>query len=158
MLNKILAGSVLSAIVFSSSLSASNYIPNLNEELSYNTNLIQQSKAVIAKLEKRNKYLKKLKKDSPALYTSKPLYEDTKSSYIYRIKLNGAKAKDLNFTIKNHIISVEMNLRTEKDDKNGYYLSSQNFYQEFSIPRNVKESNIKHKINGDYFEIIIPKK
>jgi HSP20 family molecular chaperone IbpA len=158
MLNKILLSSVMSMFLFGSGLSASDYVSNLNEELLYNKNLIKESKAIIKKLEKRNKYLLGLKKKNPNLYISKPLYENTKENYIYRIKLEGAKAKNLNFTIKNHKIFLEMNLKTEKNDKNGYYLSSQNFYQEFSIPSDVKESKIKNRVDGDYFEIIMPKK
>ena len=158
MLNKVLLSSVVSMFLFGSGLSASDYVSNLNEELLYNKNLIKESKAIIKKLEKRNKYLLGLKKKNPNLYISKPLYENTKENYIYRIKLEGAKAKNLNFTIKNHKIFLEMNLKTEKNDKNGYYLSSQNFYQEFSIPSDVKESKIKNRVDGDYFEIIMPKK
>jgi len=158
MLNKILLSSVMSMFLFGSGLSASDYVSNLNEELLYNKNLIKESKAIIKKLEKRNKYLLGLKKKNPNLYISKPLYENTKENYIYRVKLEGAKAKNLNFTIKNHKIFLEMNLKTEKNDKNGYYLSSQNFYQEFSIPSDVKESKIKNRVDGDYFEIIMPKK
>ena len=51
-----------------------------------------------------------------------------------------------------------MTLKTEKNDKNGYFFSSQNFYQEFTIPSDVKESKIKNRVDGDYFEIIMPKK
>ena len=158
MLEKILLSSIVSSVIFSSALSASNYIPNLNDELSYNKQMIEKSKKLIKKLEKRNTYLEKLKKENPKLYISKPLYEDLKDKYIYRVKLDGAKAKNLNFTIKNHTIMLEMNLKTEKTDNNGYFMSSQHFYQEFSIPNNVEESKIKNKVDGDYFEIIMPKK
>jgi len=159
MLHKLLISSVTATLLVTTSLFASSgYIPNLNDELSYNQKMLKEYKDIITKLEKRNSYLSKVKKENPSLYVQKPLYEDTKEAYIYRIKLAGAKAKNMNFTIKNHIASVEMNLRTERNDKNGYYSSSQNFYQQFSIPKNVKEEKITNRVNGDYFEITMPKK
>ncbi len=159
MLNKLVLGSVTAAVLFSSSLLAAHtYVPNLNEELSYNKTIIKEYKETIKKLEKRNTFLEKVKKENPKLYVKKPLYEEKKDKYIYRIKLEGAKAKNLNFTIKDHMASVEMALKTERHDKNGYFSSSQNFYQQFSIPKNVKEEKIIDRVNGDYFEIIMPKK
>ena len=159
MLDKFILGSVATAIVLvTSSFASEAYIPNLNEELSYNKTIIKEYKDTLKKLEKRNKYLEKVKKENPKLYVQKPLYEEKKNEYIYRIKLAGAKAKNLNFKIENHMASVEMALKTERHDKNGYYSSSQNFYQQFSIPKNVKEEKITNRVNGDYFEIIMPKK
>jgi HSP20 family molecular chaperone IbpA len=159
MLNKLLISSAAASIMLSTSLFASSeFIQNLDDEFSYNQQMIKEYKSTITKLEQRNKYLTKVKSENPKLYVSKPLYENKKSEYIYRVKLNGAEAKHLNFTIKNHTVQLEMNLKTEKNDENGYYSSSQEFYQEFSIPKDVKESKIKNKVDGDYFEIIMPKK
>ena len=136
----------------------SEYIPNLNDEISYNTKMLQEYKATIKKLEQRNKYLTNIKQKNPNLYVEKPLYEETKKAYIYRVKLAGAKAKNLNFKIEKHLASVEMYLKTERHNKNGYYSSTQNFYEQFSIPKDVEEEKITNKINGDYFEAIMPKK
>jgi len=158
MLNKLFISSITAALLLSSSLLAKGqYIPNLNNELSYNQQIIKEYKDTIKKLEKRDSYLVKVKKENPKLYVQKPLYEETKKAYIYRVKLAGAKAKNMNFTIKDHVASVEMYLKTERNDKNGYYSSSQNFFQQFSIPKNVKENKITDKVNGDYFEITMPK-
>lgn len=158
MLHKLLLSSITATLLLSTAINAQEqYIPNLNDELSYNQKMIKEYKTIIEKLEKRNTYLGKIKKENPDLYVQKPLYEDTKEAYIYRIKLAGAKAKNMNFTIKDHIASVEMYLKTERNDKNGYYSSSQNFYEQFAIPKNVKEDKITNKVNGDYFEIIMPK-
>ena len=159
MLNKLLISSLTAALLLSSSLMAKDaYIPNLNDEFSYNQKILKEYKDIITKLEKRNSYLAKVRKENPKLYVQKPLYEDTKEAYIYRVKLAGAKSKNMNFTIKNHVASVEMNLKIERNDKNGYYSSSQNFYQQFSIPKNVKEEKITNRVDGDYFEITMPKK
>ncbi len=159
MFNKFVLSSVAASVLFSSSLLAAHpYVPNLNEELSYNKSIIKEYQDTIAKLKKRNAFLEKVKKENPKLYVKKPLYEEKKDKYIYRIKLAGAKAKNLNFTIKDHMASVEMALKTERHDKNGYFSSSQNFYQQFSIPKDVKEEKITDRVNGDYFEIIMPKK
>ncbi len=159
MLNKLFISSIAATLLLSSSLFAKEqYIPNLNDELSYNQKIVKEYKDIIKKLEERNSYLSKVKKENPKLYLQKPLYEDTKEAYIYRVKLAGAKAKNMNFTIKNHVASVEMYLKTERNDKNGYFSSSQNFYQQFSIPKNVQEEKITNRVDGDYFEITMPKK
>ena len=51
-----------------------------------------------------------------------------------------------------------MYLKVERKDSSGYYSSSQNFYQEFSIPKDVVEENITNEIDGDYFDIMMPKR
>jgi len=98
------------------------------------------------------------KAKNPKLYEKKPLYEETKEAYIHRIKLNGAEAKNINFTIKDHVLSIDMNIKVEHKDKNSYYASSKYFFQSYSIPSNVEESKIKNLVDGDYFVIIMPKK
>ena len=160
MKHRFLITSVLAAIVSSVALFASNtpYIPYLNEELEHNKMAIKEYKATIKELEKRNAYLEKIKKQNPKLYVKKPLFEEKKDKYIYRVKLDGAKAKNLNMTIKDHTIALEMSLKTERSDKNGYFMSSRNFYQQFSIPKDVNEKKITNRVDGDYFEIVMPKK
>ncbi len=150
LLTLLLAGATL--------LSAANYIPNLNEELAHNKELLKEYKKGIKQLEKRNAFLLKAKKADPKLYEEKPLFEETKSAYIQRIKLGGAKAKNINFKVENHTATISMNIKTERKDKNGYYQSSRSFYQEYQIPKNVKESKIKEYVDGDYFVIKMPKR
>ena len=155
MLKKILlSSSILSVSLFASSA----FIPNLNQELKDNQELIKNHKNNIKKLEKRNKVLLKAKKEDPKLYESKPLYENAKKAYIYRIRLNGADIKNINFTIKDKILSIQMDIKTTRNDKNGYFESSRFFYQEYSIPKNVQESKISHKKIGNYYVITMPKK
>jgi HSP20 family molecular chaperone IbpA len=137
---------------------ASAYIPNLNEELQRNTELIKQYKEGIKSLEERNKLLKAEKAKNPKLYEEKPSFEDTKDAYIYRIKLGGAEAKNVNMTIKDHYLSIEMNIKVEEKTQNAYYASSRYFFQSYAIPKNVKEDEIKHSVEGDYFVITMPKK
>ena len=139
-------------------LSAANYIPNLNEELAHNKQLLKEYKEGIKQLEKRNAFLVKAKKSDPKLYEEKPLFEETKTAYIQRIKLGGAKAKNINFKVEKHVATISMNIKIERKDKNGYYQSSRSFYQEYQIPKNVKESEIKNYVDGDYFVIKMPKK
>ncbi|MBT8343700.1 MAG: Hsp20/alpha crystallin family protein [Sulfurovum sp.] len=153
MLNKLLIGSV----VMSSFLISAEYIENLNEKIEYNKQSIQKYKKAIEKLEDRNKHLLEIKNKNPQLYIKKPLFENNETEYIYRIKLNGAEAKTLNFTIENHIASVEMTLKVERNTSQGYYSRSQSFYKSFSIPKDVNESAITNKMNGDYFEIVMPR-
>ena len=154
----ILSSIVASALVATSLLASTNFLPNLNEELSYNKEMLKKYRASIEKLEKRNAYLEKLKKEHPKLYVKKALYEDLKDKYIYRIKLDGAEAKNMSVQVKNHIMSVSMNLKVERNDESGYYMSAREFYQQFTIPKDVEESKISNSVDGDYFEIIMPKK
>ena len=159
MLNKKLTTSlVVSALLSTSVFAFGEFFVDLDSEVQNNTQLIKEYKNRIAKLEKRNKFLLDEKAKNPKLYEKKPLYEETKDAYINRIKLNGASAKNVNFTISNHTLSIEMNIKTERKSKDGYYASSRYFYQSYSIPSNVDETKIEHKIDGDYFVIIMPKK
>lgn len=159
MKTKLIMSSVVVALLGVTSLVASStFIPNLNEELAYNQKMLKEYKESIEKLEKRNSYLEKIKNENPKLYVKKPLYEETKDAYIYRIKLAGAEAKNMNVSVKNHLMSVGMSLKTERNDKNGYYMSTREFYQQFTLPQDIEESKITNKMDGDYFEIIIPKK
>ena len=159
MLNKKITLSLLASAMLSTSVFAfGGFFLDLNDELQRNTQLIKEYKASIKELEKRNKFLLEKKAKNPKLYVKKPLYEETKDAYVYRVKLNGAEAKHVSFTIKNHNLSIEMNIKTEHKDKDSYYASSKYFYQSYSIPKGVDESKIKHEIDGDYFVVIMPKK
>ena len=155
MFNKLLLTSLFTTATL---LSAANYIPNLSEELSHNKQLLKEYKEGIKQLEMRNAFLEKTKKSNPKLYEEKPLFEETKTAYIQRIKLGGAEAKNINFKVENHIATISMNIKIERKDKNSYYQSSRSFYQEYQIPKNVKESEIKNYVDGDYFVIKMPKK
>ena len=147
-----------SSLAVTSSFGFMDFIFDLEDEFQANKELIKDYKSRIAKLEKRNKFLLAQKAKNPKLYEKKPLYEETKSAYIHRIKLNGAEAKNINFTIKDHVLSIDMNIKIEHKDKNSYYASSKYFFQSYSIPSNVEESKIKNLVDGDYFVIIMPKK
>ena len=135
-----------------------NFTLDLNEELDHNAKLIEKHKKTIEMLEKRNKFLQAEKAKNPKLYQKKALYEETDSEYIHRVKLNGAEAKNVSFVIKDHRLSIEMNIKTEQKRDQGYFASSQYFFQSYSIPENVNESKIRHEVDGDYFVIVMPKK
>ena len=159
MLNKTLVLSCLvSMAMTTSSLAFSGFTLDLNEELQRNTKLIEKYKNNIRTLEKRNELLTEKKTKNPELYEKKSLYEETKEAYIHRVKLNGAEAKNISFTIKNHILSMEMNIKTEQKTNESYYASSQYFFQSYMIPSNVDESKIKYEVDGDYFVVVMPKK
>ena len=159
MLQKTLLLSLATSVALSTSIYAFNgFALNLNDELKRNEQLIKEYKDGIYLLEKRNKLLLDKKAKNPKLYEKKELYEETKDAYIYRIKLNGVQANKINFTIKNHYLSIEMNIKTEEKTDNSYYASSKYFSQAYSIPKSVYESKIKHEVDGDYFVISMPKK
>jgi HSP20 family molecular chaperone IbpA len=149
---------VTSLFVGGTLLSASNYVPHLNSELQRNERIIFEYEKAIKQLKERNKFLKEQKQKSPKLYEEKALFEETKKAYIQRVKLEGAEAKNINFKIEKHRISLQMNIKITKDDEDGFYQSSRSFYQEYSIPKDVDESKITNYIDGDYFVIKMPKK
>ena len=159
MLRPLLFSTLTSLFLTQSTLfGAINVIPDLNKELAHNTALIKEYKSAIKELEARNKFLIAEKEKNPKLYEIKPLYEETKDAYINRVKLNGAEAKNINFTIQDHMVTLEMQMKTERKDKNGYYSSSQYFFQSYPVPANVQEEKITHSVDGDYFVITMPKK
>ena len=55
-------------------------------------------------------------------------------------------------------MSVKMDMKKEEKNENGYFYSSQEFSSSYSIPENVQQNKIEHKVEGDYFTIIMPKK
>lgn len=158
MLNKKLLVSTVVTSILSTSIFAFGFTLDLNDELERNTKLIEEYKSSIKNLEQRNKVLLEKKEKNPKLYEKKALYEDTKDAYIHRIKLNGSEAKNISFTIKEHYLSIEMNIKTEQKDGKNYYASSKYFFQSYNIPLDVDESKIKHEVDGDYFVVIMPKK
>jgi HSP20 family molecular chaperone IbpA len=148
----------LSLLVSASLEAFSLFSVDINYEIERNKQLIQRYEKSIEKLKEQNEYMLKEKANNPQLYVKKPLYEDLKDKYIYRIKLNGAKADALNFMIKDGIVSLKMDMKKEEKSENGYFYSSQQFSSSYSIPKNVQQNKIEHKIDGDYFTIIMPKK
>ena len=148
-----------SSLLLGASLEAfSLFSVDINQEIQQNKRLIQRYEKSIKKLKEQNKYMLEEKAKNPQLYVKKTLYEDLKDKYIYRIKLNGAKADALNFMVKDNIASVKMDMKREEKNENGYFYSSQQFSSSYSIPENVKQNKIEHKVEGDYFTIIMPKK
>ena len=93
-----------------------------------------------------------------ALLDSFSLYENLKDKYIHRIKLNGAQTDKLNFMIKDNVVSLNMNMKNEEKSQHGYFYNSYYFSTSYSIPQDVAQDKVTHKIDGDYFEIIMPKK
>jgi len=131
---------------------------DINQEIEHNKQLIERYEKSIEKLKEQNKYMLKEKAKNPQLYVKKPLYEDLKDKYVYRIKLNGAKTDALNFMIKDGMVSLKMDMKREEKSNSGYFYSSQQFSSSYSIPKDVQQNKIEHRVDGDYFTIIMPKK
>jgi len=150
---------VASSLLLGASLEAfSLFSVDINQEIQQNKRLIERYEKSIKKLKEQNKYMLEEKAKNPQLYVKKPLYEELKDRYIYRIKLNGAKADALNFMVKDSVASVKMNMKKEEKNENGYFYSSQQFSSSYTIPKDVQQNKIEHKVEGDYFTIIMPKK
>lgn len=139
-------------------LSANSYIPHLNSELKRNERIIQEYEKAIDQLKERNAFLSEQKKKNPTMYEEKALFEETKTAFIQRVKLDGADAKNIDFKVEKHTLTLQMSMQITRNDKDGYYQSSRSFYQKYPIPKDVDESKITHKQEGDYFVITMPKK
>jgi len=150
---------VLGGVLLSTSLSAFPFFSlDIDQEIERNKMLIKEYEQSIQALKEQNKQMLEAKKKNPQLYVKKPLFENLKDKYIYRIKLNGAKADALKFMIKDNRVSLSMDMKREEKSDNGYFYSSQQFSSSYAIPKDVEQNKIEHKIDGDYFTIIMPKK
>ena len=158
-MKKSIISTILASTLLASTLSAYGLFDvDINEQINYNEMMIQKYEKAIEKLKKETKYLKDEKAKNPELFVKKPLFENLADKYIYRIKLNGAKAENLSFMIKDGTVSVTMDMKSEHKSDNSYYYNSQYFSTSYTIPNDVKQDKITHKVEGDYFTIIMPKK
>ncbi|SFV53565.1 hypothetical protein MNB_SM-3-242 [hydrothermal vent metagenome] len=146
----LLAGTTLSAFPF--------FDVDIDQAIAHNKALIKQYEANIKALQEQNKKMLEAKKKHPELYVKKPLFENLKDKYIYRIKLNGAEPDKLNFMIKDNVVSLSMDMKKEEKTNDGYFYSSEYFSTSYAIPKDVQQDKIEHKVEGDYFTIIMPKK
>jgi len=128
------------------------------KRVQYNNELIEKYEKMIDKLKAENKYILEEKAKNPHLYVKKKLFEELNDKYIYRIKLNGSKADSINFMIKDSVVSLSMNMKHEERNNGEYFYSSQYFSSSYKIPLDVAQDKIEHKVDGDYFTIIMPKK
>jgi hypothetical protein len=60
--------------------------------------------------------------------------------------------------IKDGMVSLKMDMKREEKSNSGYFYSSQQFSSSYSIPKDVQQNKIEHRVDGDYFTIIMPKK
>jgi len=158
-MKKLISISTLAAVTLATSLNAFGLFDvDIDTQVKQNNALIQQYEHAIKKLKSENKHMLDEKAKHPELFVKKPLFEDLKDKYIYRIKLNGAKADKLNFMVKDNVVSLNMDMKREEKSDHGYFYSSQYFSTSYSIPKDVVQDKITHKVEGDYFTIIMPKK
>ena len=158
-MKKLISLSAVSALMLAGSLNAFGLFDvDIDQSIKHNNELIKEYRTAIDKLEKQNKYMMDEKAKHPELYVKKPLYENLKDKYIYRIKLDGASPDAVSFMIKDNVASVQMNMKREQKSDNGYYYSSQYFSTSYAIGDDVVQDKITHKVDGDYFVIEMPKK
>lgn len=158
-MKRLIFSSVVTAFITTSSLQAFGLFSlDVNKEIDRNNALIKQYEEYISNLKQENKYMAEKKSKHPELFVKKPLFEDLKGKYIYRIKLNGAKADALNFMIKDDMVTIGMNMKQEEKSDYGYFYNSRYFSTSYTIPENVVQEKITHKVEGDYFTVEMPKK
>ncbi|MCF6331324.1 MAG: Hsp20/alpha crystallin family protein [Sulfurimonas sp.] len=158
-MKKTIVSICVAGLFLASSLEAfSLFDIDTTKRVELNNNLIKKYEKVINKLKAENKYILEEKAKNPQLYVKKKLFEELDDKYLYRIKLNGSKADSLNFMVKNNVVTVSMDMRREVKSDTEYFYSSQYFSNSYKVPLDVVQEEIKHKIEGDYFTIIMPKK
>jgi HSP20 family molecular chaperone IbpA len=158
-MKKLVVMSLISALVLSTNTYAYGLFDvDIDEKLKYNNSLIKKYENKIKALKEENKYIMDEKAKNPKLYEKKPLYESLKDKYIHRIKLNGASADKLNFMIKDNMVSIVMDMKSEEKNENGYFYNSRHFSTAYTIPKDVEQDKIIHKTEGDYFVVEMPKK
>lgn len=158
-MKKLVLGSTSLMLLLNSSIYAYGLFDiDINEKIKYNDTLIKKYEKRIADLKAENRYINDEIAKNPKLYEKKSLYENLDDKYIYRIKLYGASADKLNFMIKDNLVSIMMNMKTEEKSDRGYFYNSKHFSTAYSIPKDVEQDKITHQVNGDYFEVIMPKK
>jgi len=158
-MKKLIILPIISAFMLGSSVYAYGlYDIDINEKLKYNNALIKKYEKKIESLKAENKYINDEKAKNPKLYEKKALYENLNDKYVYRVKLNGAEADKLNFMIKDNVVSISMDMKTEEKSDKGYFYSSRYFSTAYSIPADVEQDKISHQVSGDYFEVLMPKK
>lgn len=150
---------VVIGFILGSSLNAFSFFNiDIDEKIKSKQELINKYEKRIEVLKKQIKHFKEEKSKNPKLYEKKPLYENKKDKYIYRVKLYGASTDAINFMIKDDVVSVNMNIKTERKEDGRYFYSSQYFSNSYYVPDDVNQEKISYSIGGDYFEIIMPKK
>jgi len=158
-MKRLILYSVIATFAVTSSLEAFGLLNvDVNKEIDRNNALIKQYEKSISNLKKENKYMMEQKSKHPELFVKKPLFEDLKDKYLYRIKLNGAKADALNFMVKDDMLTISMDMKQEEKSDEGYFYNSRYFSTSYTVPKDVVQDKITHKVEGDYFTVEMPKK
>lgn len=89
------------------------------------------------------------------------LYE-TEENLIVQSTISGIKAKDLDISVENEILTIKgTRERNKKEIKEGQYLYQECYWGKFSrqvtLPEEVDDSNIKASVDDGILTIIIPK-
>lgn len=87
---------------------------------------------------------------------------ETPKEYLVELAAPGLERKDFRVAIDNHTLTISSEKSDEKkEEKDGYSrreFSYNSFSRSFSLPENVKETNIDAKYQNGILKISIPKK
>jgi HSP20 family protein len=85
---------------------------------------------------------------------------ETAKDYTLEVAAPGLERKDFDIKVENHTLSISAEKKEEKEEKNGYTrkeYSFNSFSRSFSLPDNVKESNIDAKYENGILKVTVPK-
>lgn len=86
---------------------------------------------------------------------------ETPKEYTVELAAPGLERKDFNVEVDNHTLKISAEKEEEKTEKEGEYsrreYSFNSFNRSFTLPENVKESNIDAKYENGVLRVSIPK-
>jgi HSP20 family protein len=86
---------------------------------------------------------------------------ETPKDYLFEVAAPGLERKDFNVELDNHMLKISVEKEDTKEDKeNGYFrkeYSFTSFARSFTLPENVKESNIDAKYENGILTVLVPK-
>ncbi|MEK6782600.1 MAG: Hsp20/alpha crystallin family protein [Bacteroidota bacterium] len=87
---------------------------------------------------------------------------ETSRDFLVELATPGLKRKDFKVEISNHILRIRSEAKEEKNRKTVRYIKREftysSFNRSFTLPDNVKESDVDAKYEGGILKVIIPKK
>lgn len=70
-------------------------------------------------------------------------FEDKGNMYVYKFHMSKDMARSLKLSIKNGMMTLRGELKTEKVTNNGKSVSSQSYHKSLTLPKDAKHNNIK---------------
>jgi len=88
--------------------------------------------------------------------------QELNDKYILTFEVAGVEKKELKVSIKNHILTIEGERKSSKENKKDNYITQEVFFGTFkrsiNLPQNINEDKLTTKYKNGILTITIPKK